>query len=86
MTKAKRQLEGQRDELQSALEAAESALEQSEAKVSLAQMEVVNVRQEIERRLTEKDDEFNGTRVNHARALESMQVSHYFYYYFFIYL
>jgi len=32
------------------------------------------IRQEIEKRIAEKEEEFESTRKNHARALESMQV------------
>jgi hypothetical protein len=38
-------------------------------------MELSTVRQEIDRRLHEKEEEFENTRRNHQRALESMQAS-----------
>merc|ERR1712198_399589 len=38
-------------------------------------LELSQIRQEIDRRLAEKEDEFENTRKNHARALESMQAS-----------
>ena len=56
--KAKRRLEMEKQELTHALEEAESALEQEEAKVSRAQLEIGVIRQEIERRIAEKDEEF----------------------------
>merc|ERR1712243_375847 len=56
-------------------EEAEGALEQEENKVLRAQLELAQVKQEIDRRLAEKEEEFENTRKNHARALESMQVS-----------
>merc|ERR1712228_37851 len=37
--------------------------------------ELGQVRQEIDRKIAEKEDEFNNTRKNHARAMESMQAS-----------
>merc|ERR1712226_1256883 len=37
--------------------------------------ELGQVRQEIDRRLAEKEEEFNNTRKNHARAMDSMQAS-----------
>ena len=52
----------EKQELQAALEEAESALEQEEAKVSRAQLEIAVIRQEIDRRIAEKDDEFENTR------------------------
>ncbi len=57
------------------MEEAESALEQEEAKVLRAQMELSTVRQEIDRRIHEKEEEFETTRRNHARVIESMQAS-----------
>ncbi|CAF0933829.1 unnamed protein product [Didymodactylos carnosus] len=75
LDKQRKRLEMEKEELQSALEEAESALEQEEAKVLRAQMELSTVRQDIDRRLHEKEQEFENTRRNHQRALESMQAS-----------
>ena len=52
----------EKDELVSALEDAESALEQEEAKVLNAQNEISHMRLEFERRLAEKDEDFEATR------------------------
>ena len=60
--KARRRLEMEKEELQAALEEAESALEQEETKVMRGQLEISTVRSEIERRLQEKDEEFENTR------------------------
>jgi myosin heavy chain 6/7 len=60
--KARKRLEMEKDELQAALEEAEAALEQEEAKVQRAQLEIAVVRQDIDRRLAEKDEEFENTR------------------------
>ena len=38
-------------------------------------MELSTIRQEIDRRIHEKEEEFENTRRNHARTLESMQAS-----------
>ena len=54
---------------------AEAALEQEENKVLRAQLEMSQVRQEIDRRIQEKEEEFEHSRKNHQRALESMQAS-----------
>merc|ERR1712127_655774 len=75
LDKQRRRLEVEKEELQSALEEAEGALESEENKVLRAQLELGQVRQEIDRRMAEKEDEFNNTRKNHARAMESMQAS-----------
>lgn len=53
----------------------ESALEQEENKVLRGQLELSQVRQEIDRRIQEKEEEFDNTRKCHVRALESMQAS-----------
>lgn len=62
LEKARKRLEMEKEELQSALEEAEAALEQEEAKVMRAQLEMGAIRQEIDRRLAEKDEEFDNTR------------------------
>merc|ERR1712227_475349 len=66
---------GEKEELQAALEEAEGALEKEEAKVMRATLEVSGIRQEIDKRLAEKDEEFESTRKNHQRALDSIQAS-----------
>ncbi|XP_014666990.1 PREDICTED: myosin heavy chain, muscle-like, partial [Priapulus caudatus] len=75
MDKARRRLEQEKEELQAALEEAEAALEQEESKVVRGQLELHQIRQEVDRRLAEKDDEFETTRRNHQRAVDSMQAS-----------
>merc|ERR1711990_117676 len=49
--------------------------EKEENKVLRAQLELGQVKQEIDRRVAEKEEEFNNTRKNHARAMESMSAS-----------
>jgi len=75
LDKQRRRLEVEKEELQAALEEAEGALEAEENKVLRAQLELGQVRQEIDRRLAEKEEEFNNSRKNHQRAMESMQAS-----------
>jgi len=62
MDKARRRLELEKEELQAALEEAESALEIEETKVAQAQLEVSAIKADIDRRLAEKDEEFENTR------------------------
>merc|ERR1711963_498646 len=50
-------------------------MEQEENKVLRAQLEMSQVRQEIDRRIQEKEEEFEHSRKNHQRALDSMQAS-----------
>merc|ERR1712198_188083 len=73
--KIRKRLENEKLELQAALEEAESALEQEENKVLRAQLELSQVKQEIERRIKEKEEEFEGLRKTHQKAIESIQCS-----------
>merc|ERR550534_2694888 len=75
LDKQRRRLEQEKEELQGALEEAEGTLEQEENKVLRAQPELGQVKQEIDRRVAEKEEEFNNTSKNHARAMESMSAS-----------
>jgi len=75
LDKQRRRLEVEKEELQAALEEAEAALEQEENKVLRAQLELGQVRQEIDRKIQEKEEEFDNTRKNHQRAMDSMQAS-----------
>merc|ERR1712012_324752 len=75
LDKQRRRLEVEKEELQAALEEAEAALEQEENKVLRAQLELGQVRQEIDRKIAEKNEEFENTRKNHLRAMDSMQAS-----------
>merc|ERR1719225_2605039 len=48
---------------------------ESENKVLRAQLELGQVRQEIDRKIAEKEEEFNNTRKNHQRAMDSLGAS-----------
>merc|ERR1711913_52703 len=71
--KIRKRLEAEKMELEAALSEAEGALEQEENKVLRASLELTQVRQEIDRRLHQKDEEFAATKKNFAKAIESMQ-------------
>merc|ERR1712130_876925 len=73
--KIRKRLEAEKLELQSALEEAEATLEQEENKVLRCQLELNAVRQEIERRLAEKEEEFLLVKKAQSKALDSMQVA-----------
>merc|ERR1711881_108888 len=75
LDKQRRRLEVEKEELQAALEEAEAALEQEENKVLRAQLELGQVRQEIDRKIAEKVEEFENTRKNHLRAMDYLQAS-----------
>merc|ERR1711997_300683 len=62
-------------ELEAALSEAEGALEQEENKVLRAQLELAQVRQEIERRIAEKEEEFASTKKSMGKGLENMQAA-----------
>merc|ERR1711920_954472 len=75
LDKQRRRLEQEKEELQAALEEAEATLEMEENKVLRSQLELSQVRQEIDRRVAEKEEEFNNTRKNHQRAMDSLGAS-----------
>merc|ERR1712062_840888 len=68
LDKQRRRLEVEKEELQ-------AALEQEENKVLRAQLELGQVRQEIDRKIQEKEEEFDNTRKNHQRAMDSLGAS-----------
>merc|ERR1719244_1716309 len=73
--KVRKRLEAEKPELEAALSEAEGALEQEENKVLRAQLELTQVKQEIERRLAQKDEEFASTKKNFLKALDGMQMA-----------
>ncbi|XP_038551249.1 myosin-16-like [Micropterus salmoides] len=75
LQKAKKKLEVEKEELHLALEEAESSLEVEEGKLVRVQLELAQVKADIDRRIHEKEEEFEVTRKNHARAVESLQAS-----------
>merc|ERR1712158_228480 len=70
-----KRLDAEKMELEAAMGEAEGALEQEENKVLRAQLELTQVRQEIERRIAEKDEEFIGVKKNMGKAIEGMQAA-----------
>merc|ERR1712083_1239936 len=70
-----KRLAAEKLELQAALEEAEGALEQEENKVLRAQLELTQVRQEIEHRIAEKDEQFLGIKKNMTKGIEGMQAA-----------
>jgi myosin heavy chain 6/7 len=65
----------EKEELQHALDEAESALEVEESKVLRVQNDVQQIRSEIDRRIQEKEEDFENTLKNHQRCVESIQTS-----------
>merc|ERR1712200_287865 len=73
--KIRKRLEAEKMELEAALSEAEGALEQEENKVLRASLELTQVKQEIERRIAQKEEEFASTRKNFGKAIEGMQMA-----------
>merc|ERR1711963_816064 len=71
--KIRKRLEAEKMELQAALEEAEGSLEQEENKVLRAQLELTQVKQEIERRIAEKEEEFQSTKKNYHQQIRESQ-------------
>ena len=71
--KQRKRLEAEKTELEGALGDAESALEQEENKYLRLSLEINQVKADIEKRIQEKEEEFEGTRRNHAKVMEQMQ-------------
>ncbi|XP_067089110.1 myosin-16-like [Osmerus mordax] len=75
LQKSRKKLEVEKEELQQALEETEAALEVEEGKLVRVQLELAQVKADIDRRIHEKEEEFEVTRKNHARAVESLQAT-----------
>eukprot|EP00058_Branchiostoma_floridae_P018860 XP_002604349.1 hypothetical protein BRAFLDRAFT_124216 [Branchiostoma floridae] len=70
--KAKRRLEVELEDLRSALDEAEGALEIEQGKVVRIQLELTQLKSDIDRRLSEKEEEFESTIKMHHRTIEQM--------------
>merc|ERR1711868_28818 len=73
LDKQRRTLEQEKEELQGALEEAEATLEMEENRVLRSQLELANVRQEIDRRVAEMEGEINELEIglDHANKANS---------------
>merc|ERR1711885_129792 len=67
--KIRKRLEAEKMELEAALSEAEGALEQEENKVLRISLELSQVKQAIERRVAQKEEEFAATRKNMTKAI-----------------
>ncbi|NXJ09251.1 MYH4 protein, partial [Odontophorus gujanensis] len=77
LEKAKKQTEQEKYDLQAALEEAEASgsLEHEEGKILRVQLELNEVKSDVDRRSAEKDEEIQQLKKNHQRVLESMQTT-----------
>ena len=57
------------------MEEAEGAIEAEESKVLRLQVELAQIKQDIDRRIREKEEENDNQRRNSQRAMESMQTT-----------
>uniref|UniRef100_A0A673CF94 Myosin-7-like n=1 Tax=Sphaeramia orbicularis TaxID=375764 RepID=A0A673CF94_9TELE len=75
LEKIRKQLEQEKGEIQTALEEAEGSLEHEEGKILRVQLEFSQVKAEIERKLSEKDEEMEQAKRNHQRVVDTLQSS-----------
>uniref|UniRef100_A0A673G4C0 Slow myosin heavy chain 1 n=1 Tax=Sinocyclocheilus rhinocerous TaxID=307959 RepID=A0A673G4C0_9TELE len=75
LEKIRKQLEQEKAEIQTALEEAEGSLEHEEGKILRAQLEFNQVKADIERKLTEKDEEMEQAKRNQQRVVDTLQSS-----------
>ncbi|XP_077412609.1 myosin-4-like isoform X3 [Vanacampus margaritifer] len=73
MEKFKKSVETEKYDMQTALEEAEASLEQEESKILCIQMELNQLKADVDRKVAEKDEEIDQLRKNHQRVIESMQ-------------
>merc|ERR1740129_706786 len=73
--KIRKRLAAEKSELQGALEEAEGALEQEENKVLRAQIELAQIRKEVDHRIAEKEEQFLGIKKNMTKGAEGMQAA-----------
>ncbi|KAL6728752.1 hypothetical protein Aduo_010491 [Ancylostoma duodenale] len=75
LSKNMRRFEMEKDELQRGLDEAEAALEAEESKSLRCQIEVTQIRAEIEKRIAEKEEEFENSRKVHQQTIDSIQAT-----------
>ncbi|CAI4222378.1 unnamed protein product [Auanema sp. JU1783] len=75
LQKTLRRLEMEKEELQRGLDEAEAALEAEESKSLRCSIEVQQIRAEIEKRIAEKEEEFENSRKVHQQTIDSIQAT-----------
>uniref|UniRef100_A0A8C9Y9J7 Uncharacterized protein n=1 Tax=Sander lucioperca TaxID=283035 RepID=A0A8C9Y9J7_SANLU len=75
LERTKKILDVEKSDIRAALEEAEGTLEHEESKTLRFQMELQQIRSDIERKIAEKDEEIDNLRRSHQRSLETMQTS-----------
>nr|DBA27448.1 TPA: hypothetical protein GDO54_007939 [Pyxicephalus adspersus] len=72
LEKAKKQVEQEKADLVSALEEAEGSLEHEEAKILRIQLELNQVKSEVDRKVAEKDEEIDQLKRNSQRIIDTL--------------
>uniref|UniRef100_A0A8P4KMZ5 Myosin-6 n=1 Tax=Dicentrarchus labrax TaxID=13489 RepID=A0A8P4KMZ5_DICLA len=75
LEKIRKQLEQEKVEIQTALEEAEGSLEHEEGKILRSQLELNQVKADIERKLAEKEEEMEQAKRNNQRVVDTLQTS-----------
>ncbi|XP_072305546.1 myosin-7B-like [Eucyclogobius newberryi] len=75
LERMKKVLDVEKSDIKAALEDVEGTLEHEETKTIRVQVELQQVRSEIERKISEKDEEIDNLRRNQQHALETLQSS-----------
>ncbi|XP_076133037.1 myosin-7-like [Alosa pseudoharengus] len=75
LEKTKKVLDVEKSDIQAALEEVEGSLEHEESKTLKMQFELTQFKTEIEKKLTEKEEEIDNLRRTHQRIVESMQLT-----------
>ncbi|XP_040180455.1 myosin-4-like [Rana temporaria] len=73
LEKSRKQVEQEKSDLQSALEEAEGSLEHEEAKILCIQLELNQVKSEVDRKIAEKEEEIEQLKRNSQRVIDTMQ-------------
>ncbi|XP_042564778.1 myosin-1B-like [Clupea harengus] len=75
LEKSKKQAEQEKTEIHNSLEEAEAYLEHEESKILRVQLELNQMKSEVERKIAEKDEEMEQLKRNSQRIIESMQTT-----------
>ncbi|XP_077332787.1 myosin heavy chain, skeletal muscle, adult-like [Lithobates pipiens] len=73
LEKSRKQVEQEKSDLQSALEEAEGSLEHEEAKFLRIQLEINQVKSEVDRKIAEKEEEIEQLKRNSQRVIDTLQ-------------
>ncbi|XP_078257700.1 myosin-4-like [Rhinoraja longicauda] len=73
LEKAKKSAEQEKTEVQSALEEAEASLEHEESKILRVQLELNQLKADVDRKIAEKDEEIDQLKRNNQRVVDTMQ-------------